>query len=134
MKYRFIEQQQNYPVSQLCAALGIKRSSYYAWRKRQPSQRECDTQVLIEHIRRIHKLSRKTYGSPRVHAALRTQGLWCGKKRVARLMRQNGLQGRRKHRRVRTTDSRHAYPVAPNLLNQSFQADQPNRKWVAEIV
>lgn len=134
MKYRFIEQQQkNYPVSQLCAALGITRSSYYAWKKRQPSQRERDTQILIEHIRRIHKLSRKSYGSPRVHAALRNQGLRCGKKRVARIMRQNGLQGRRKHRSVRTTDSKHAYPVAPNLLNQSFQANEPNRKWVADI-
>jgi transposase InsO family protein len=134
MKYRFIEKQQkDYPVSQLCAALGITRSSYYAWKKRQPSQRDRDTQILIEHIRRIHKLSRKTYGSPRVHASLRNQGLRCGKKRVARIMRQNGLQGRRKHRRVRTTDSKHAYPVAPNLLNQSFQANEPNRKWVADI-
>jgi len=134
MKYRFIEKQQkNYPVRQLCVALGVTRSSYYAWKSRQPSQRDRDTQILIEHIRRIHKLSRKTYGSPRVHAELRAKGLICNRKRVARLMRQEGIQGRRKRRKAATTDSKHPYPVAPNLLNRQFEAQVPNEKWVADI-
>jgi putative transposase len=96
MSYRFIwRHEQDCPVERMCMLLSIGRSSYYAWKKRKPSQREQENQALIEHIRRIHKLSRKTYGSPRVHAQLRKQGWSCSKKRIARLMRQNGLQGRR---------------------------------------
>ena len=113
--------------------LGISRSGYYAWRKRKRSQRELDNQALIEHIRRIHRMSRKTYGSPRVHAELRREGRWVNHNRVARLMRQEGLVGRRKHRRMVTTHSKHPYPIAPNLLNQEFNAEKPNQKWVADI-
>jgi putative transposase len=134
MKYRFIEKQRKrYSVSCLCLMLGIKRSSYYAWNKRKPSQREQNNQALIEHIRRIHKKYRKTYGSPRIYAQLRKQGYTCSKKRVARLMRQDGLQGQRKYRKVFTTNSRHTFPVAPNLLNREFQAEKPNQKWVGDI-
>jgi putative transposase len=134
MTYRFIQrQEQAHSVERMCMLLSISRSSYYAWQKRKPSQRELENQALIEHIRRIHKMSRKTYGSPRVHAQLRKQGLSYGRKRIARLMRQDGLQGRRKYRRVTTTDSKHNYPVAPNVLNREFKAEKPNQKWVADI-
>jgi putative transposase len=134
MKYRFIEKQrERYSVSRLCLMLGIKRSSYYAWKKRKPSQREQNNQALIEHIRRMHKKYRKTYGSPRIYAQLRKQGYSCSKKRVARLMHQDGLQGQRKYRKVFTTNSRHRFPVAPNLLNREFQAKKPNQKWVGDI-
>jgi putative transposase len=116
MKYRFIEKQQKrYAVGRLC------------------SQREQNNQALIDHIRRIHKLSRKVYGSPRVYAQLKKQGYTCNKKRVARLMRQDGLKGRRKYRKVITTNSKHSFPVAPNVLNREFQAEKPNQKWVADI-
>ena len=84
-------------------------------------------------FRRIHQTSRHTYGSPRVHAELRAEGVICNHKRVARLMRLEGIQGRRKRRKVVTTDSKHAYPVAPNLLNREFKAESPNEKWVADI-
>lgn len=134
MSYRFIRQyEQAYSVERMCMLLRICRSSYYAWKKHKPSQREQENQALVEHIRRIHKQSRKTYGSPRVHAQLRRQGLTYSKKRIARLMRQNGLQGRRKYRKVSTTDSKHDYPIAPNVLNRDFQAEKPNQKWVADI-
>lgn len=134
MSYRFIRQhEQAYSVGRMCKLLRICRSSYYAWKKRKPSQREQENQALIEHIRRIHKLSRKTYGSPRVYAQLRKQGLTGSKKRIARLMRLNGLQGRRKYRKVTTTDSKHDYPIAPNVLNREFRAAKPNEKWVADI-
>jgi len=113
--------------------LGIARSAYYGWKKRVPSQREQDNRALIEHIRRIHKLSRKTYGSPRVFFQLKKQGLTCSPKRVARLMRQDNLKGQRKYRKVRTTDSQHAFPVAENTLNREFVAEKPNQKWVADI-
>jgi putative transposase len=134
MKYRFIETYlTKYSVGRLCILLGISRSSYYAWRKRKPSQRAQNNQALIDHIRRIHKQSRKAYGSPRVYAQLKKQGYSCTKKRVARLMRQDGLKGQRKYRKVITTNSKHNYPVAANVLNREFQAEKPNQKWVADI-
>jgi transposase InsO family protein len=134
MKYRFVEKhQKQYSVGRLCVMLGISRSGYYAWRKRKPSQREQNNQTLIDHIRRIHKMSRKAYGSPRVYAQLKKQGYFCNKKRVARLMRQDGLKGQRKYRKVMTTNSKHNFPVAPNVLNREFQAEKPNQKWVADI-
>jgi transposase InsO family protein len=120
-------------VGRLCVLLGISRSGYYAWRKRKPSQRAQNNQALIDPIRRIHKLSRKAYGSPRVYAQLKKQGYSCNKKRVARLMRQDGLKGQRKYRKVLTTNSQHNFPVAPNVLNREFQAEKPNQKWVADI-
>jgi putative transposase len=134
MKYQFVAKTQpGYPVEVACEVLGISRSGYYAWKKRKQSQREQENQALIEHIRRIHRMSRKTYGSPRVHAALGHAGRSVNHKRVARLMRQDGLVGRRKHCKVVTTHSQHRYPVAPNLLNQEFNAEKPNHKWVADI-
>jgi|NGEPerStandDraft_6_1074524.scaffolds.fasta_scaffold82134_1 transposase InsO family protein len=134
MKYRFIETYlTKYSVGRLCILLGISRSGYYAWRKRKPSQRAQNNQALMDHIRRIHKQSRKAYGSPRVYAQLKKQGYSCTKKRVARLMRQDGLKGQRKYRKVITTNSKHNYPVAANVLNREFQAEKPNQKWVADI-
>ncbi len=134
MKYRFIETcPQKYVVSRLCILLGISRSAYYAWKKHKPSQREQNNQALIGHIRRVYKKYRKTYGSPRVCAQLKKEGIICNKKRVARLMRQDGLKGQRAYRKIITTDSKHDYPVAPNILNREFQAEKPNQKWVADI-
>lgn len=134
MIYRYIEKnQRNYPVRRLCELLGITRSSYYAWKKHAPSQREQNNQVLIEHIRRIHRLSRRTYGSPRVYAALRKQGLVCSPKRVVRLMQQDGLKGRQRQRKVITTHSQPNLPVVPNWLGREFKAERPDQKWVADI-
>ena len=134
MKYRFIEKHSNrYPVGRICILLGVSRSGYYAWKNRKPSQREQINQALIEHIRRIHKMSRKAYGSPRVYAQLKRLGISCNQKTVARLMRQDGLKGQRKYRKVITTNSNHKFSVAPNVLNREFTADGPNQKWVADI-
>ena len=134
MKYRFVEvRQQEYPVRRMCALLGISRSGYYAWKKRKPSQRAKRNEELVEEIRKIHKKSRAIYGSPRVHAEMKKQGYGVNQKTVARLMRQEGLVGVRKNRKVRTTDSNHRFPVAPNLLNRDFTAEQPNQKWAADI-
>lgn len=134
MKYRFIEKHQNrYSVGRICSLLGVSRSGFYAWRKRKPSQREQINQALIDHIRRIHRMSRKAYGSPRVYAQLKKQGYTCNQKTVARLMRQDGLKGQRKYRKVITTNSNHKFPIASNVLNREFTADGPNQKWVADI-
>jgi putative transposase len=134
MKYQFVAKYQGrYSVGRICTLLGISRSGYYAWKKRKPGQREQKKQALTDLIRLIHKLSRRTYGSPRVYAQLRKQGVTCNRKTVARLMRKDGLKGQRKYRRVFTTDSKHTFPVAPNILNRDFQAEKPNQKWVADI-
>ena len=109
-------------------------SGYYAWRVRPVSQRHQVNQTLAEQIRQVHQESRGTYGSPRIHAHLRACGHRCNVKRVARLMRHHGMQGRcRRHQRVVTTNAQHGLPVAENVLNQQFTATAPNQKWVADI-
>ena len=135
MKFQFIEAHRDeFPVTRMCKVLGVSASGYYAWRGRPESQRERDNQVLLDHIKAVHAASRKTYGSPRVHAKLNKQGIHCNKKRVERLMRMHHIRGKRRgRRRVKTTDSAHNLPVAPNLLNRQFEADAPNRKWVTDI-
>ena len=88
---------------------------------------------LAADIRRVHADNRSVYGSPRVHAALRAKGRRVGVNRVARLMHHHGIQGRHKRRVQRTTDSKHALPIAPNLLDRQFTAAAPNRVWLADI-
>jgi len=122
-------------VETLCGALGISVSGYYAWHKRQPSQHQQEDTHLLTQIKAVYQAGRGLYGSPRIHASLRQQGVLCSRKRVARLMRQAGLHSRRRpKRRIRTTDSRHNRPVAPNLLKQDFSAAAPNEKWLGDIV
>jgi putative transposase len=120
-------------VARLCRALSVSKSGYYAWLKRAPSARAGRDGELLTQIREAHARSRRTYGSPRVHAELREQGTRCSRKRVARLMRAAGLNARRPRRVVRTTDSQHDRPVAPNLLGRDFTAEAPDRRWAADI-
>jgi transposase InsO family protein len=136
MSYPIIEQNRTgSPVEALCRALGVSVSGYYAWRGRQPSQRQQDNAVLLTHIRVVYQAGRGLYGSPRIHAALRQQGVRCSRKRVARLMHRAGIHSqRRPKRRVRTSDSRHNRPVAPNLLARNFSADALNEKWVGDLL
>lgn len=136
MSYHIIEMHRPAgAVETLCGALGVSVSGYYAWRTRQPSQRQQTDAVLLKAIQTAYQAGRGLYGSPRIHAALRQQGLYCSRKRVARLMRQQGIHSRRRpKRRVRTTDSRHHRPVAPNLLKRDFSAEAPNEKWVGDIL
>jgi putative transposase len=135
MKYQFIEaHRSDFAVTRMCQVLRVSASGYYASRGRQLSQREQDNQKLLDQIKEIHAASRRTYGSPRVHAKLVKQGIHCNKKRVERLMRMHHICGKQRGpRRVKTTDSAHKLPVAPNLLNRQFEADAPNRKWVTDI-
>ncbi len=117
----------------MCRVLGVSESGYYAWGKRKPSRRQAENEQLIEHIRSAYEQGRYVYGSPRIHAELRAQGIACGKHRVARLMRQVGLRAVQKRRRMCTTDSQHSDPVAPNLLQRDFTAPAPNREWLTDI-
>ena len=112
-----------------CAVLGVSESGYYAWKNRTASPRQCDDMVLLAHITAEFSTSNETYGSPRMLAELRENGLVTGRHRVARLMSENGMKARQKTRFKKTTDSDHGGPVAPNVLDQNFATDAPNEKW-----
>ena len=122
-----------YPVATMCRLLGVSASGYYAWQGRAPSARAESDRALLDRIREIHRISRGTYGVPRIHAELVERGYAVGRKRVARLMRRAGLRGisRRKGARTTTRDAR-ARP-APDLVERDFTADAPDRLWVADI-
>jgi putative transposase len=122
----------SYPVTRLCRALGVSPSGYWAWRRRAPSRRADANAQLQEQIVRIHAASRATYGAPRIHAELQSQGLRCGRKRVARLMRLAGVAGCHR-RRFRTTRRDPAQPSAPDLVQRTFVANAPNQVWVADL-
>lgn len=134
MRFRFIQRYaQQFSISKMCVVLSVSRSGYYAWRKRLPSARELANERLLTLIQAVFDWSRNTYGYRRIHAALRAQGVDCGRNRVARIMRLAGLQGRRRRRFKITTQSRHNLPVAPNRLSRNFMATAPNQKWVTDI-
>jgi transposase InsO family protein len=117
----------------MCDVLNVSRSGYYAWTSREESTRSREDADLAIEVERIHDDSRRTYGSPRVHAELRAEGRRVGRKRVERLMREKGLAGRRPKRFKRTTDSNHDLPIAENLLQREFDVDAPDKAWVADI-
>jgi putative transposase len=126
----------DYAILSLCANLGVSPSGYYDWQKRRatPGPRAVENQTLAKQIEAIHVQSRQTYGSPRIADALRKQGCRHGRNRIARLMREEGLCGRRKGRyRVQTTDSNHDQPIAPNRLAEAPKATAANQLWVADI-
>ena len=133
-RFRFVEQEKaRYPVRVLCSALGVSPSGYYAWRSRGPSARERSDTDLAAAIRRSHARSRGTYGVPRVAADLAEAGHRVSRRRVARLMRADGLAGVHRRRFVRTTvRDEHAVP-APDLVRRDFTAPGPDRLWVADI-
>ena len=125
----------NYGVSRLCRVLGTSRSGYYAWCKRPAiSARAKENLQLTEKIRQVYMTSYGTYGSPRVFATLRLQGVAVGVNRVARLMRLDGITARPKRRMKRTTDSAHNLPIAKNVLDRRFnEATKPNQIWAGDI-
>jgi putative transposase len=114
-----------YPVAMLCRILGVSKSDYYAWRNRSPSRRTRQDALLTEKIREIHSRSRESYGYPRVHAELRSLGVRCGCRRVARLMRAAGLRGCMRGKKRRTTRRDPRATPAPDLLHRDFVAGQP---------
>ncbi len=135
MRFRFIEGHRKvFLVRVMCSVLRVSASGYYAWRGRPESARALADKALVEDIRRVHAGSRRRYGSPRVHASLQAEGKRVGCNRVARLMRDHGIQAHRRRPFRRTTDSNHAFPPAPNLLDRQFaSAVAPNQVWLADL-
>jgi transposase InsO family protein len=135
MRYAFMAAHvDQHKVKHMCRALGVSRSGYYAWRGRAKSPRAQANELLVARIREEFRASRNTYGSPRIHAALRRRGATCGRHRVMRLMRLCGLAARRTRRRFPHTTQRDPMAIpAPNLLVQEFSSPAPDRKWVSDI-
>jgi transposase InsO family protein len=135
MRFRFIDEyRRRWPIEVMCRVLLVSRSGYYAWRRRPMSAQARRRVMLVEAIRLAHRASRGIYGSPRIHRDLRARGIRCSRHTVARLMRRNLLRSRLKRRFViRTTDSRHAHPIARNLLQRRFHWEQPNQAWCCDL-
>lgn len=134
MKFAFIAvEKASFPVRLLCATLGVSRAGFYASQTRPPAPRTLADERLGLEITAIHAESRQRYGSPRVHAELGARGCCTSRKRVARLMREHGLAARRRRRFRVTTDSRHPFPIAPNVLARQFERAVPDVAWVTDI-
>jgi putative transposase len=135
MKYEFIKaHEQEFAVGRMCGVLGVGRSGYYDWRARPQSQRAKANEDLLKSITTAFENSRKTYGSPRIHAYLCKKGTSCGRNRVARLMQKRNLVAKKgQKRRPQTTKQRSEAKIAHNLLNREFTATQPNKKWVSDF-
>jgi putative transposase len=132
--FRFIRAEKaNHPVSLLCRLLGVSRSGFHAWERRAPSRRSLEDAWLVEQIRAVHARSRETYGSPRVHAELRRQGVRVGRKRAERLMRVAGLSGSHRRRKGKTTIRVQGVRVADDLVDRNFVAEAPNQLWMSDI-
>lgn len=134
MKFHFIDQaKKEFPVSRLCYLMGVSQSGYFAWKDRPVSRRQRADLVMLAHIRSAWSLSNGTYGSPRMTRELQDQGFAVGRRRIARLMRENKMHARQKRRFKKTTDSYHSFPIAPNIIAQDFAATGPHQKWGADI-
>ena len=119
--------------SHLCRMMGVTDRGLHAWLRRPPSIRQRRDMVILAHIREQHRLSLGSYGRPRMTEELNELGLRVGQRRVGRLMRQNGIRIIRSRKFKRTTDSDHAFNIAPDLLQQDFSASAPNQKWAGDI-
>lgn len=136
MKYRLIEAKKSeHRISRLCKVLGVTRQGYYAWRRRGPSLRQLGDDELARLIVTIYDGSLQTYGAPRVQLELADEHeVHVGRKRVARLMRELELQGvSRRGKKQRTTVPDPKAPPAPDLVERRFEADAPNRLWLADL-
>jgi len=134
MKYQFMrDNSMIFSIKKMAKYFEVSTSSYYAWLRSGPSNHELRDRELLKEIERIFKKKRGQYGSPRIYDAMKKAGYTCSKERIARLMRENGLVARPKKKFKVTTDSKHNYPISPNLLNQDFHVESANQCWVSDI-
>ena len=125
--------QAEFDVTKMCRVLGVSPSGYYAWKDRPPSARAVENERLLKRMREIHTFSRETYVRPRMYAELRDDGWLVNRKRVARLMSLDGLQGATRRRKWRTTKRAKDARPAPDLVGRNFGVDGPDQLWVADI-
>ena len=134
MKYRFMQQHENeFSLKRMSIVFKVSRSGYYQFIKVGLSDRTKENMRLLEKIKVIHEQSRQTYGSPRIHAELLSQGETYSRQRIARLMQQDGLQAKMRKRYKLTTQANPKAKAAPNLLQQDLTAEKPNERWVTDI-
>jgi putative transposase len=134
VKFDWIRVQEAFhAVRTLCRVLDVSRSGYYAWSNRSPSPRSIEDSRIVAEVAAVFEEHKGRYGSVRITRELRDGGVRVGRHRVRRLMRQASLRARRRRQWMRTTDSRHGHPIAPNLLARNFTVAAPNRAWVADI-
>ena len=134
MKFKFIsDHREAFKVGRMCKILSVSRTGFYAWLKRPESRRSRQNRYFEQKIREIHEDNHKVYGAPKIYEELKNQGESCGKNRVARIMRNAGIRSKTKRKFKATTNSRHKFPVTPNLVAQQFDVNTPNKVWVADI-
>lgn len=123
-----------FTVVDCCRVLDVSTSGYYRWLGRPLGKREARRAELAEQIRIVHEASRRTYGAPRVHRTLLRRGVKLNRKTVARIMRELSIRSKAARKfKVRTTDSNHAFPVAPNMLDRNFAIEKPDAAWLCDI-
>jgi putative transposase len=134
VKYAFIKKhEKEFRVVRLCSVLGVSRSGYYGWVDRPESRRSILDRELLIHIRRVHLQFRRAYGAVKTWRELHGQGVACGKHRVARLRKCDGIEAQRKRRFRLTVENHHTARAAPNLVQREFTAALPNRVWVGDM-
>jgi len=134
MKFKFIENNRaSFRIGKMCKVLGVTRSGYHSCLKKRYSKRKLENRILLELIKQIWKNSHHLYGYRRIHAELRSQGLYCNRKRILSLMYQNNIAAKTKKKFKKTTNSNHSNYTSPNLLEQNFRVNSPNEVWVADI-
>ena len=134
MKYAFIDSnRKNFVLKIMTRVLSVTKAGYLAWKRRGPSVRKQEDDVLREEIKIIHSNSKRTYGAPRIKISLADQGKNVSRRRTNRLMREAGCETKYRKQFVITTNSKDSSSIAENKLNREFQADKPNQKWVTDI-
>ena len=135
MRFEFMKAHlKQFPIEKMAEVLGVSRCGYYDFLRKGPSKRAVENQGIIEEIKKVHKKSRGTYGSPRVHAELKKQGISCSRKRAAKLMRKEKIQAKMRKRWKKTTlQSKKVVDIAPNHLDQQFHVEEANKVWVSDI-
>jgi len=134
MKFRFIfENRGIYGLEKMCKILEVSRSGYHKYVNRKMSIRKLENIYLLEQIKKIHEKSHSIYGSRKIRVELRAMGINCNRKRISRIMRENGIYSKTKRRFKVTTKSKHNKPVAENLVNRNFKVEEANKIWVSDI-
>ncbi|MFC2084419.1 IS3 family transposase [Bacteroidota bacterium] len=133
-RYEFIKKRSNeFSTRVLCELMKVSKSSYYKYLRRKPSRREESNKKILKEIKKIYQESKGRYGSPRITVAINRRGIKCDRKRIARIMKEEGILAKTRKKYKITTNSKHKLPVAENLVRQNFRADKPNKIWAGDI-